>query len=548
MLLRFVRLCAAAAGALALALLLNLALAQLSAAQPLPNAAMNASIDLPIATPTLELAETLEPADWFSATAVLTPSAAALAVRDAFTVTAQLVTTGTCGFAIYDVTLTQVEPLFTHVDPADNVIGPPGENPAIWRLAASRSGVTTFTVSFYGETYCDGVWSWTSVRSDSQEVTVAPLRVGLPFVSRNTPPISIRALGTLGGDESYANAINERGEVVGVSRLAAGQDRAFLWRDGVMTDLGLLGPGGSASSRAVAINERGQVVGGSSFGPPPSYRGFLWQDGVMTDLGSLDGRSSFAVDINERGQVIGRSSAITGGLFSFLWANGVMTDLGTLGGVNTEAVDLNDRGQVAGFTTTEHGIERAFLWRDGALINIHPSDEASYSIASAINERGQVAGSYSEAGRTLGFLWEEWVITPILGQGGASVYAIHDFNERGQVVGIYFSPSGLRAFLWERDAAGAGAVIDLGPVRSSALTSCPSLIDDNGWIVLQSPTGPVLWRDGRLTPLASLTPPSLYSFDCPQAMNNRGQIVGMSIAADGTRYAVLWDARESEGE
>ena len=532
MLLRFARLCAAA-GALVLAVLLNLAFAQLSAAQPsadqpLPNAAMNASVDLPIAT------STVEPDDWFSATAVLTTSAAALAVRDALTVTAQLVTTGTCGFAIYDVTLTQVEPLFTHVDPADNVIGPPGENPAIWRLAASRSGVTTFTVSFYGETYCDGVWSWTSVRSDPLEVTVAPVRVGLPFVSRNVPPVPVTELGTLGGGRSNAQAINNRGEVVGFSLTAAGQGHAFLWQSGVMTDLGTLG----GASVATAINEHGQVVGYSSPVPMAYEHAIIWADGEMTDIGGAAGAvTSFALDINLQGQVLVYAPANSSGSFgSFVWADGVITDLGTLGGYGTIAIDINDRGQVVGSSAPAGGRDRAVLWQEGVLTDINPPNAAA-SNATAINERGQVAGYYEQpTGIQRGFLWEGGVVTTF-GSPFGDVYRVDALNERGEVAGVYSSGVGLNHFLWSKDKG----LTDLGPTPMNRFY-CRTLLSDNSTlVVLDSPNGPLLWRDGDITPLGSLPHSNL---NCPTAINDNGQIVGSSIDANGEYHAVLWEVSE----
>ena len=71
-------------------------------------------------------------------------------------------------------------------------------------------------------------------------------------------PYTITDLGTLGLDYSWAFDINEAGQVVGESRIASGQWRAFLYEDGNMTNLGTLG---GADSYAYGINDAGQVVG-----------------------------------------------------------------------------------------------------------------------------------------------------------------------------------------------------------------------------------------------------------------------------------------------
>lgn len=86
-------------------------------------------------------------------------------------------------------------------------------------------------------------------------------------------------LGTLGGTDSRAVAINDRGQVIGTSSTASGRYHAFIWQDGVMTDLGVLP--GKSNSKAAAINDRGQVVGDSD------DRAFLWQHKRMTDLGAM---------------------------------------------------------------------------------------------------------------------------------------------------------------------------------------------------------------------------------------------------------------------
>jgi probable HAF family extracellular repeat protein len=66
-------------------------------------------------------------------------------------------------------------------------------------------------------------------------------------------------LGTLGGKSSVAYAISPSGLVVGSSFTRDGLSHAFLWQNGVMTDLGSLG----GTSHAQAVNRAGWVVGGS---------------------------------------------------------------------------------------------------------------------------------------------------------------------------------------------------------------------------------------------------------------------------------------------
>jgi probable HAF family extracellular repeat protein len=70
-------------------------------------------------------------------------------------------------------------------------------------------------------------------------------------------------LGTLGGTVSYAQGINNSGQVVGYDQ-NNGADSAFLYSGGVMQDLhNLLAPGFTNwyISTANAINDSGQIVG-----------------------------------------------------------------------------------------------------------------------------------------------------------------------------------------------------------------------------------------------------------------------------------------------
>jgi len=118
---------------------------------------------------------------------------------------------------------------------------------------------------------------------------------------------SMMDLGTLGGTYSSASAVNDLGEVIGFSSL---EDEsiyhAFLHTGGVMLDLGTLG---GPYSFANALNNRGQVVGDAD-DVDEAMRAFLWENGVMTDLNDLLPDGSLwdlwsALHINDAGQVMG---------------------------------------------------------------------------------------------------------------------------------------------------------------------------------------------------------------------------------------------------
>ncbi len=72
---------------------------------------------------------------------------------------------------------------------------------------------------------------------------------------------------------SFGWAINSLGQVVGWSDLENGDDHAFLWQNGAMTDLGALG---GTFSQAFGISPAGKIVG-MSFRPfNAGYHPTLW--------------------------------------------------------------------------------------------------------------------------------------------------------------------------------------------------------------------------------------------------------------------------------
>jgi probable HAF family extracellular repeat protein len=126
-------------------------------------------------------------------------------------------------------------------------------------------------------------------------------------------------LGSLGGSlNNFPFDINNRDEVVGDSDLPGDTiQHAFLW-DGVIHDLGTL-PGDTGSSTE-SINNRGQVAGVSY--TDVSSSAFLWENGVMTDLNILTCPGSIylanALGINDQGEIIGDTVTSSGDVHAYL--------------------------------------------------------------------------------------------------------------------------------------------------------------------------------------------------------------------------------------
>ena len=326
------------------------------------------------------------------------------------------------------------------------------------------------------------------------------------------PPVtySVTDLGVLpGGEQSAALGLNSRGEVVGWSEaggetadlytttkgVVKGRARhAFLWKNGVMHDLGVLP--GYDSSTAVAINTEGSILGNvfniysrssadfSHSQLKPSTAALFAQDKItlldprgtdavgindqgqivqasgskvflhindrLTDIGAFPRRvdafapflnSTVGHAINNEGQIVGTGSIATATtlLFhAFIWQSGKMTDLGPNLG-QTEAFGINDNGVVVGLA----GGLRACLWDKGQFRDL----SEGWSRAWGINNRNQVVGlsheeqfKYRDGGYGHAVLWQdghEYALNDLLPPGSGWVLnEAHAINDQGRIVGF----------------------------------------------------------------------------------------------------------------
>ena len=217
-------------------------------------------------------------------------------------------------------------------------------------------------------------------------------------------------LGTLGGPDSWAAALNENGQVAGwaftnstpnpVTNIPT-QD-PFLWHNGQMIDLGTLGGTvgvvGSFAGAGGAINSRGQVVGTSNLAGDLTHHPFLWNEGSLIDLGTLGGDNAEAYWINDAGAVVGRAD-VPGSQshHAFLWEKGVMTDLGVLNGQPcSTAIDVNSNRQII-IDTGICGVGGGpgALWQNGTLYDLNtlipPNSGVTVGDVNFINDRAEIA-------------------------------------------------------------------------------------------------------------------------------------------------------------
>jgi len=296
-------------------------------------------------------------------------------------------------------------------------------------------------------------------------------------------------------------------------------------------DLGTL-PGGNFSQPFVITNNG--VVSGSSNLPDNSQHAVLWYGRRMKDLGTLGGSNSIAFGVNEWGQASGEAETSTSDpngedfcgfgthliCLPTLWQGGKPNALPTLGGNNGVVNRNNNWGVAVGWAETSTQDPacpapqklqfKPVAWGFGQPIELPTNNGDPDGIALGINDYGEIVGSSgicSPFNPNLlinlqgvhALLWEDGKVVDLgnlggkTGQGGGNIaFAI---NNRGQAVGSSDLPGDTtsHAFLWTK----ATKMQDLGTLSGDVASAAI-------------------------------------------AINEHGEIVGLSVEANGNARAVVW--------
>jgi uncharacterized membrane protein len=288
----------------------------------------------------------------------------------------------------------------------------------------------------------------------------------------------IVALPTFAGvNNTVIRGINNSGVSAAIQQTTGGNDRAVLLTNSSVTQLGNLA--GFASAGAYDVN---------NFGVATGYA-------LLSGTNAL-AESGFPVLANALGQQV-----------AVRWTGGVATALSNAAGVirNATGSAINDSGLVAGNARLATNQQRAILWAaDGSATILALGADQFFSRARAINELGSVAGQvFFGDGSFLGSVWSgnnQFLLNPT--GAGYVQSTTRGINSAGTVVGFANDLDGtLPTFgqIWTFNGTGYTA---------TALDSL--VVNLGGW-----------------------------QTQAAQAINDRGQIVGLGIDPNGLQRAYL---------
>jgi probable HAF family extracellular repeat protein len=356
--------------------------------------------------------------------------------------------------------------------------------------------------------------------------------------------IKVVDLGTLGGDESVANDINDVGEIAGWSRDSAGKQRAFIYRNGGMQTL--LGLSNDLESVANGINNHARIVGYFADPAHNTAHAFYW------------GGSSWYTQLHE-----------------------AVDEDPSLCATGARAKAINDYGVIVGIRKVgcnppDPFIERAVKWSNykSAWTDLMPHVHAPVSFyAHDVNDNGVIVGEETVAQMTSvgGFTWEATTVgaVPFPPPSATQWYNHEDqsalgINESGRIVGSFEKfPLGYgtedevtRAFWWSGSALNSEEL----PIFPDTTNSTAYELNKNGFIVgyadRKNSSSPftykraVVWHPdfgiAQLPPLSILGRKRVSAGNCEAyAVNDRNdegvvQAVGY-CRIEGKQRALRWD-------
>jgi probable HAF family extracellular repeat protein len=315
--------------------------------------------------------------------------------------------------------------------------------------------------------------------------------LGLERFAATDGIVELRAGANVLGEGGMAEAINDKGQIVGSGGTASG---AFLWDNGAIIGLAmppgmrgaeamdingsgiivgavvdgsnrahpvrwnapdqpeLLNTGLDCCGEARAINDDGVIAGAVSSGREGDGHAVIWDvNGRLHPIQTIVGGESFAWDINASGEVVGQWNGPTHAqAFRYTAATGMVLLPALRDGFHGVAIGINRSGQVVGWSGPSSSTLSGTLWDGSSVIPLGTLGGPS-SVGTAITDDGRVVGRADLTRyQQRPFLWTATDGMRNLGlPPGSDFGQAEDINVSGFVVGVSSWPSGVqRATLW----------------------------------------------------------------------------------------------------
>lgn len=152
-----------------------------------------------------------------------------------------------------------------------------------------------------------------------------------PFAYLNGVPFNLGPV--VGTTDAFLNAVNDKGEIVGLTGFYFGPLYGFLLSNGVVTTITVPGPPrypGDVNPLPTAptgINNLDQIVGTYNPGPFDNSKGFLLSGGVYSPIIVPGSAQTRPVAINDSGEVVGTFNDAAGTQHGFEEENNVFSPI-----------------------------------------------------------------------------------------------------------------------------------------------------------------------------------------------------------------------------
>ena len=296
--------------------------------------------------------------------------------------------------------------------------------------------------------------------------------------------------------------------------------------------LTILPPVDGSVSFANAINDRGQVVGHSE---GSGMYATIWNEATASKLPGLEGRWSNAMDINDAGTIVGEASTADDVGHAVVWnGNGAVRLKEVDSSKPSGAWAINDKGQIAGYSASH-----ATLWNSPNTVTVLGSD---YSAAVGINHSGKAVGYFEPPGsNTVAMTWQGASATPLDTADGFLSFATA-VNNHGTIAGWTLGNHQALATVWHGSKATQLGTLGGATTQAYSINDAGDVVGFSTYLDSFPSGGAVIWKCTQAIDLNTLIDPAdaaIFTLIVAADINNHGQIVGYGWDADRRVEAFL---------